>query len=93
MNSTYLNNNNKNNKKMNIRKEQNDIIDNIFITIEIKTNNGQLKPLKIYKNQSDSNEMVNNFCEMYNISEEDKKIIINKVKYYQKVFFKENINN
>ena len=76
-----------------INNEQNDIIDNVFITIEIKINNGQLKPLKIYKNQNDSNEMVNNFCEMYNISEEDKKIIINKVKYYQKVFFKENINN
>ena len=93
MNNTYLNNNNKNNKKMNINNEQNDIIDNVFITIEIKINNGQLKPLKIYKNQSDSNEMVNNFCKMYNISEEDKKIIINNVKYYQKVFFKENINN
>ena len=94
MDSTYLNNNNnKKYKKMNINNDQNDIIDNIFITIEIKINNGQSKPLKIYKNQKNSNEMVNNFCEMYNISEEDKKIIINKVKYYQKVFFKENINN
>ena len=86
MNSTYLNNN----KKMDIGE---DIIDNIYITIEIKINNGQLKPLKIYKNQNDTNEMVNNFCEKYNISEEGKKVIFNKVKYYQKIFFKESINN
>ena len=90
INSTYLNNSNKINKKMNENSEQddNDIIDNIYITIEIKINNGQLKPLKIYKNQNDTNEMMNNFFEMYNISEEDKKVIFNKVKYYQKVFFK-----
>ena len=83
----------KNNTYLNLNNEKNDIIDNIYITIEIKINNGQLKPLKIYKNQNDSYEMVNNFCEMYNISEEDKNVIINKVKYYQKFFFKENINN
>jgi hypothetical protein len=83
----------KNNTYLNLNNEKNDIIENIYITIEIKINNGQLKPLKIYKNQNDSYEMVNNFCEMYNISEEDKNVIINKVKYYQKFFFKENINN
>lgn len=70
-------------------KEKNKIINNIFVTIEIKINNGQLKPFKIYKNQNNTEETVDNFCKMFNINEEDKKEIYNQVIHYKNVFFGE----
>ena len=69
------------------------IIDDIYITIEIKIPNGQLKPLKIYnKNYNDTIEFVNKFCKEYNINEQNKKIILKKVIQYKNSFFGNNNN-
>ena len=74
-------------------KQKNKIINNIFVTIEIKIHNGQLKPFKIYKNQNNTEESVDNFCKMFNINEEDKKEIYNQVVYYKNIFFGEKNND
>ena len=88
----------KDNKKnnTNIRsksKEKNKIINNIFVTIEIKINNGQLKPYKIYKNVNNTEEDVDSFCKMFNINEEDKKEIYYQVLHYKNIFFGEKNND
>jgi len=84
----------KNNTSLGNRpKEKNKIINNIFVTIEIKIHNGQLKPFKIYKNQNNTEEAVDNFCTMFNINEEDKKEIYNQVVYYKNIFFGEKNND
>ena len=88
----------KDNKKSNpnIRsksKEKNKIINNIFVTIEIKIHNGQLKPFKIYKNQNNTEEDVDSFCNMFNINEEDKKEIYYQVLHYKNIFFGEKNND
>ena len=88
----------KDNKKnnTNIRsksKEKNKIINNIFVTIEIKINNGQLKPFKIYKNVNNTEEDVDSFCKMFNINEEDKKEIYYQVLHYKNIFFGEKNND
>ena len=68
------------------------IIDDIYITIEVKIPNGQLKPLKIYnKNYNDTVELVNNFCKIYSINNENRKIIIKKVLQYKNSFFGRNL--
>ena len=88
-------NKNKNNSELNNKnkvEDQKDIkIDNIYITIEIKIPNGQLKPLKIYKNQSNTNEKVNEFCGMYDIDEKNKNLLLKKVLKYYNIFFGKNI--
>ena len=88
----------KDNKKNNtiIRsksKEKNKIINNIFVTIEIKIPNGQLKPFKIYKNINNTEEDVDSFCNMFNINEEDKKEIYYQVLHYKNIFFGEKNND
>ena len=80
----------KKNKTQNNFNNRN-IID-VYITIEIKIPNGELKPLKIYKNQSNIEELINDFCTENDLNEEDKEIIINKVKQYRNTFFGNNIN-
>ena len=80
----------KKNKTQNNFNNKN-IID-VYITIEIKIPNGELKPLKIYKNQSNIEELINDFCTENDLNEEDKEIIINKVKQYRNTFFGNNIN-
>ena len=60
--------------------ENENIFEDIFITVNIKIPNGSSKPLKIYdKNYNDTLEYVNNFCRMYHINDEYKKIIFKKV--------------
>ena len=90
-----------NTKRSNISLEQNNyenektenIIDDVYITIDIKIPNGLLKPLKIYnKNDNDTIEMVNNFCRIYSINDENKNAIIKRVIQYKNLFFNTNIN-
>ena len=70
------------------------IIDDVYITIDIKTPNGLLKPLKIYnKNAKDTMDFVNEFCKIYSINDENKKIILKKVIQYKNIFFGRNIND
>ena len=74
------------------REKVQNIIDDIYITIEVKIPNGQLKPLKIYnKNYNDTVELVNNFCKIYSINNENRKIIIKKVMQYKNSFFGRNL--
>ena len=68
----------------------NNIIDNIYVIIEIKTPNGEKKPIKIYKNQNDINEIVEKFCKDNKINNENKDIIYNKVTYYHDNIFGRN---
>ena len=69
------------------------IIDDIYINIDIKIPNGLLKPLKIYnRNDKDTVEMVNNFCNIYSINDENKKEILKKVIEYKNAFFNINLN-
>ena len=90
-------NENRNNNELNSRNKvegQNNIkIDNIYITIEIKIPNGQLKPLKIYKNQSNTNEKVKEFCGMYDIDEKNKNLLLKKVLKYYNIFFRKNVED
>ena len=74
-------------------KNENIIIDGVYITIDIRVPNGLYKPLKIY-NTDDNNtiELVNNFCKIYSINDEDKKIILKNVMEYKNYFFGRNIN-
>ena len=105
-NITDLNENKKKKKINGISREQSsnefgnnsekekvqNIIDDIYITIEVKIPNGQLKPLKIYnKNYNDTIELVNNFCKVYSINNENRKIIIKKVMQYKNSFFGRNL--
>ena len=70
------------------------IIDGVYITIDIKVPNGLLKPLKIYnKGDNETIELVNNFCRIYTINEENKKIILKNVLQYKNAFFGRNLIN
>ena len=84
-------NNNELNSKNKVEGQSNIKIDNIYITIEIKIPNGQLKPLKIFKNQNNTNEKVNEFCGMYDIDENNKNLLIQKVRKYNNIFFSKNV--
>ena len=100
-NITDLNeSNNKKKKTINIEdedindlnKNKDNIIDDVFITLNIRIPNGLSKPLKIYdKDYNDTVESVNNFCKTYSINDENKKIIFRKVMEYKNVFFSRNI--
>ena len=70
---------------------ENEIIENIYITLDIKTPNGIAKPLKIYnKNDNSVIEDVSNFCRIYNLNEEIKKLLINRAIKYKNNFFNNN---
>ena len=70
------------------------MIDDVYITIDIKIPNGLLKPLKIYnRNYEDTLESVNNFCKIYSINDESKKMILKKVIHFKNTFFGGNLNN
>ena len=90
-------------KKQNslIKKTQNDsqnekqaIIEDAFITIHIKIPNGELKPFEIHnKNLDDTIKSVGIFCKTYNINEEMKSLILEKVLEYKNSFFIKNTFN
>lgn len=84
-------NNSELNRKNKVEDQKNIKIDNIYITIEIKIPNGQLKPLKIFKNQNNTNEKVNEFCGMYDIDEKNKNLLFKKVLQYNNIFFGKNV--
>ena len=84
-------NNNINIKNKEKNNNNNNIIDNIYVTIEINTPNGELKPLKIYKNQNNTIDILNEFCTENDINEEDKKLILTKIIEYQNAFFGRNL--
>ena len=101
-NITDLNDKNKKVKKMDIQLENTSgkneenykgekkeiMIDDIYITIDIKIPNGLLKPLKIYnKNYNDTITKVNEFCKIYSINDENKKMILKKVIQCKNLFF------
>ena len=78
--------------KNDLNKNKDNIIDDVFITLNIRIPNGLSKPLKIYdKDYNDTVESVNNFCKIYSINDENKKIIFRKVMEYKNVFFSRNI--
>ena len=89
-------NNINNNEFMNNleNEKMENMIDDVYITIDIKIPNGLLKPLKIYnRNYDDTLESVNNFCKIYSINDESKKMILKKVIHFKNTFFGGNLNN
>jgi hypothetical protein len=80
------------NKKVLFGERTRNIIDDVYITIDIKIPNGLLKPLKIYnKSDNDTIDMVNKFCKIFSINDENKKIILKKVMQYKNTFFGRNL--
>ncbi len=79
-------NSNINNTNKEKNNPNNNIIDNIYVTIEINTPNGELKPLKIYKNQNNIIEILNEFCKENDINEKDKKLILTNIVEYKNAF-------
>ena len=68
------------------------IIDNVYITLDIKTPNGLIKHLKIYnKSDKDTIDLVNNFCKIYSINDDNRKIILKKVMNYKNAFYGRNL--
>ena len=83
-----LENENGKNKDNNKGEKKEIMIDDIYITIDIKVPNGLLKPLKIYnKNYNDIITKVNEFCKIYSINDENKKMILKKVIECKNLFF------
>ena len=76
------------------QNEKQGIIEDAFITIHIKVPNGELKPFEIHnKKLGDIIESVENFCKTYNINEEMKSLILQKVLEYKNSFFNKNTFN
>jgi hypothetical protein len=83
------------NKTQNYYKnEKQGLIEDAFITISIKVPNGELKPFEIHNNKlEDTYESVGIFCKKYNIKEEMKSLIFQKVLEYKNLFFNKNTLN
>ena len=95
-NNQSFGNNNNNIELMNNFEDEKieNIIDDVYITLDIKIPNGLLKPLKIYnKNDNDTIDLVNNFCKIFSINDDNKKIILKKVMQYKNSFFGRNLIN
>ena len=93
-NKQFIINSNTNSKnKYNLNTEKNDnIIKDVYITLDIKTPSGIIKQLKIY-NKTDKNtiEDINSFCKIYSLNEEVKKMLIKKAIQYKYNFFRKNL--
>ena len=93
-NKQFIINSNTNSKnKYNLNTEKNDnIIKDVYITLDIKTPSGIIKQLKIY-NKTDKNtiEDINSFCKIYSLNEEVKKMLIKKAIQYKHNFFGKNL--
>ena len=93
-NKQFIINSNTNSKnKYNLNTEKNDnIIKDVYITLDIKTPSGIIKQLKIY-NKTDKNtiEDINSFCKIYSLNEEVKKMLIKKAIQYKYNFFGKNL--
>ena len=79
------------NKRNNKIKEKyiysKNIIDKIYITLDIKIPNGELKQLKIYKNDNNVIDLVDDFCEKYEMYEKDRDFLLSKVIQYKNECF------
>ena len=93
-NKQFIINSNTNSKnKYNLNTDKNDnIIKDVYITLDIKTPSGIIKQLKIY-NKTDKNtiEDINSFCKIYSLNEEVKKMLIKKAIQYKYNFFGKNL--
>ena len=76
------------------QNEKQGLIEDAFITIHIKVPNGELKPFEIHNRKLDDTiESVGIFCKTYNINEEMKSLILQKVLEYKNSFFSKNTFN
>ena len=94
-NIKYIKTDTNHKNRYNLESEKNDnIIDNIYITLDIKIKNGAIKPLKIY-NKKDKKiiDDINNFCRIYSLNEEVKKTLIKKALKYKYNLFGNNLDN
>ena len=95
-NNDYINNTEtKRKNRYNLENDKiENIIDNIYITMDIKVSVGVIKPLKIYnKPDKDTIDYISNFCKIYSLNEETKKILIKKALKLKYSFFGKNIGN
>ena len=92
-NNLYNNNTDiKNKSKFNFKNDNiENIIENVYITLDIKLPNGSIKLLKIYnKNDNETIEDIFNFCKIYSLNDEVKKMLIQKALNYKNLFFEKN---
>ena len=89
----YNNTDIKKKTKFNLRYENiEDIIENVYITLDIKIPNGSIKLLKIYnKGDNETIEDIFNFCKIYSLNDEIKKMLIQKALKYKNIFFGRNM--
>ena len=95
-NSKYINYTETNRKNRYHLENENieNIIDSIYITFDIRVSNGVIKPLKIYnKNDKGTMEDISDFCKIYRLNEENKKILIKKALKFKYNFFGKNKEN
>ena len=95
-----INNNNKvyerkiqkmRNKQLNNSKEtENSIIEDIYVIMDINTPKGGKRPIKIYKNQENLSDLVDQFCKKNKINDIDKKVIYNQALLYKNNIFGRN---
>ena len=79
------------NKQLNNSKEtENSIIEDIYVIMDINTPKGGKRPIKIYKNQENINDLVEHFCKKNKINDIDKKVIYNQALLYKNNIFGRN---
>ena len=78
-------------KQFNISKETDkNIIDDIYVIMDINTPKGGKRPIKIYKNQENLSDLVDQFCKKNKINDIDKKVIYNQALLYKNNIFGRN---
>ena len=78
----------KNNKNKIQRRNNNKIIDKIYITMDIKLPNGKLESLKIYKDKNNIEELINELYKKYDLYDDKEKInLVKKIIEYKNSFF------
>ena len=94
-NISYINTEIKPKKVYNLENEINEnIINDIYISLDIKVKDDIIKQLKIYnKPDKDTIEDISNFCKIYSINEKIKKDLIKMGLKYKFNFFGKNIDN
>jgi hypothetical protein len=95
-NNDYINNTEtKRKNRYNLENDKiENIIDNIYITMDIKVSIGVIKPLKIYnKSDKETIDNISNFCKIYRFNEETKRMLIKKALKLKYNFFGKNIEN
>lgn len=81
-------------KKNNSKNKKLDLIEDVFITINIKVPNGELRPFEIYNHKTeDTIREVESFCKKNNLNDEMKSLVLEKVLNYKNSFFYKKANN